>query len=460
MVVLDGSALTSLELRGTMENDHGTEDHAELHTPASQQLAESPSPANGERTKNIVALFAGIGGLELGLHRTGGFKTELAVELMPEARAVLAHRFDLTDGVSALEDVTDPKLPSQLPDRIDMLTAGFPCQDFSQAGRTAGIEGARSGLILHVLDIIEARSGPHRPDWILLENVAFMRHIGRGSAMRIVLDRLTELGYAWAYRQLDSNAFGIPQRRKRIYFVACKFGLGDPRDVLLADDAERPQAPKGPGWKSDTACGFYWTEGNRGIGWAHDAVPALKGGSTVQIPSPPAVVHPQEGLVLPTIEDAEALQGFERGWTTPAIGQGRDRNGRMRWYLVGNAVSVPVSQWIGARLAAPGAYSPDDRGAHPFTGQKWPPAAWRVSPDEPVMVSGESDWPLDREARDQLGLTTRSLAELLAESQGRRPLSQRAAKGFLNRFRDSDLLKRTDETLRKALLAELLQHVQ
>lgn len=423
-------------------------------------FAEKPSPSADTPTDSIVALFAGIGGLELGLHRSGHYHMELAVELMPEARACLVERFGLREGHSALEDVTDSALPSKLPRRIDILTAGFPCQDLSQAGKLAGIQGARSGLILHVLDIVARRPETQRPDWLLLENVAFMRHIGGGEAMRIVLDRLTQLGYAWAYRQLDTNAFGLPQRRSRVYFVACKFGLDDPRAVLLTDDASRPVQPSGPAWEDGTACGFYWTEGNRGVGWGYDAVPALKGGSTVQIPSPPAIVHPTEGLVLPTIEDAEALQGFDRGWTEPAIGKGRDRNGRMRWYLVGNAVSVPVSQWIGARLTNPEPYPQEriDR-CQPLVGSRWPAAAWRVEPGEPVMQSPESTWPLSQETRDELGLRTQSLAELLAESSSpRSPLSERAARGFMTRFEKSNLLVQSDPALRDALLRKLAEH--
>lgn len=423
-------------------------------------LVSEPAPSADSPTDGVVALFAGIGGLELGLHRSGRYHTEMAVELMPEARACLVERFGLREGHSALEDVTDSALPSKLPSRIHVLTAGFPCQDLSQAGKLAGIQGARSGLILHVLDILERRPEPGRPDWLLLENVAFMRHIGGGDAMRFVLDRLTQLGYAWAYRQLDTNAFGLPQRRSRVYFVACKFGQGDPRAVLLSDDATRPAKPSGPTWEDGMACGFYWTEGNRGVGWGFDAVPALKGGSTVQIPSPPAIVHPTEGLVLPTIEDAEALQGFDRGWTEPAIGKGRDRNGRMRWYLVGNAVSVPVSQWIGARLTKPRPY-PEARveRCRPFSGSRWPSAAWRVEPGEPVMQAPASDWPLDQVTRDELGLKTQSLGELLAESSApRTPLSERAARGFMMRFERSSLLEQSDPALRAALLGKLAEH--
>lgn len=426
-----------------------------MEVAAQPHLPFEPRPETSSR--NVVSLFAGIGGLELGLHRSGLYHTEVAWELMPEARACISQHFGLKEGSDALADVTDSSFAGRLPERISLLTAGFPCQDLSQAGKTAGISGARSGLILHVLDTLAARPAANRPDWLLLENVAFMRHIGGGEAMRIVLSRLTELGYAWAYRQLDTQSFGLPQRRKRIYFVACKFGHGDPRAVLLSDDAKRPTVPSGPGWKNGVACGFYWTEGNRGVGWGYDCVPALKGGSTVQIPSPPAILHPTEGLVTPTIEDAEALQGFDRGWTRPAIGQGDDRNGRMRWYLVGNAVSVPVSQWVGARLAKPVTYPEARIGrARPIEGDRWPTAAWRVEPDVAAVASPECDWPLDVQTRDALGLPTRSLTELLAEGTSSRPmLSRRATAGFLTRFERSSLLAKTDTELREALIEAL-----
>ena len=88
----------------------------------------------------IAGLFAGIGGLELGMHRSG-HTTELLCDVLPAARAVLNARFP---GVPYRDDIT--KLRS-LPGSVDLLCAGFPCQDLSQAGRTAGLDGERSGLI-------------------------------------------------------------------------------------------------------------------------------------------------------------------------------------------------------------------------------------------------------------------------------------------------------------------------
>ena len=97
------------------------------------------------------------------------------------------------------------------------------------------------------------------------------------------------------------------------------------------------------------ACGFYWTEGIRGLGWAFDAIPTLKGGSTVGIPSPPAIILPDGIIVKLNIQDAERIQGFEAGWTQPAELVARPG---MRWKLVGNAVTVGAAEWIGRRIDA------------------------------------------------------------------------------------------------------------
>ena len=127
---------------------------------------------------------------------------------------------------------------------------------------------------------------------------------------------------------------------------------------------------------------FTGTEGNAGVGWADNAVPPLKGGSGLGIPSPPAIVLPPDGeLVVPTIGDAERLQGFPRGWTQPAS-QVDHRGERIRWLMIGNAVSVPVAQWIGERLRE--VHRPLEREDQPIpAGSKWPAAAWQVDPSGP-----------------------------------------------------------------------------
>ena len=253
--------------------------------------------AHSETGLRVAGLFAGIGGIELGLHRAG-HRSVLLNEIEPGAQTVLRARFP---GIELTGDVCDLR---SLPD-VDFVAAGFPCQDLSQAGRTIGIRGSRSGLVDKVFQLLETAD----PRWLLLENVPFMLQLDRGRAMQHLTTELGRLGFRWAYRVVDARSFGMPQRRQRVLLLASRDD--DPRPVLFADDAGEPRERDPVG----LACGFYWTEGIRGLGWAVDAIPTLKGGSTIGIPSPPAVWMP-DGLVgTPDLRDAERLQGFPRDWT-------------------------------------------------------------------------------------------------------------------------------------------------
>ena len=315
----------------------------------------------GEGKKRIVGLFAGIGGIELGF-RDAGYSTSLLCEIDEPAGRVL--QVQMPD-VPLHEDITTlQELPC-----CDVVTAGFPCQDLSQAGRTAGIGGNQSGLVEHVFRLLD-RADPG-PTWLLLENVSFMLSLDRGRAMTWLVEQLERRGFNWAYRVVDSLAFGLPQRRQRVLLLASR--TMDPRPVLL-NQATDPDIPQDH--RDEYACGFYWTEGLRGLGWAIDSIPTLKGGSAIGIPSPPAIWNPgSEALVTPDIRDAERLQGFEADWTKPA--EATPGRGGSRWRLVGNAVSVPVAKWVGHRLTVTEDY--DVSADLPIGTGRWPRAAWGYS---------------------------------------------------------------------------------
>ena len=310
-------------------------------------------------------------------------------------------------------DVT--QLPA-LPAGVDLVTAGFPCQDLSQAGRTAGITGTRSGLVDHVFDLVAPRHGPR---WLLLENVPFMLQLDRGRAMRHLTATLEALGYAWAYRLVDARAFGLPQRRSRVLLLASR--TEDPWTVLFRGEA----GPRPDDDPQQRACGFYWTEGVRGLGWAVDATPTLKGGSTVGIASPPAVRLLDGSVVTPGIGDAERLQGFPDGWTAPATEVPGVRTGH-RWKLVGNAVSTRLSAWVGEGFADPQPYDGrPDRALQP--GDPWPIAAWGTG-DGVARRAERSAWPVHAPYQH--------LAEFLTDPK---PLSARATAGFLRRAKAGNL---------------------
>jgi DNA (cytosine-5)-methyltransferase 1 len=356
----------------------------------------------------VAGLFAGIGGIEQGLH-AAGHVTTLLCEIDAAAKQVLRSHFP---GVKLAEDVRE--LVS-LGD-VDLLSAGFPCQDLSQAGRTAGIGGSQSSLVDQVFRLL--RESDQSPRWVMFENVPFMLQLDRGQAMAHLVERLEGLGFNWAYRVVDARAFGLPQRRQRVLMLASK--VDDPASILFADDAGQAADPDDP-----SAYGFYWTEGTRGLGWAVDAVPTLKGGSTIGIPSPPAIWFPASGVIgSPEIRDAERLQGFDPDWTLPAMDVGRRRIGA-RWKLVGNAVNVPVSTWLGEKLAVP--RSLDVSGSAIPKKAPWPKAAF--GGDGAAYEAHVSMWPVD---------TPRPrLADWLEYSV--KPLSLRAVAGFRSRAEKSSL---------------------
>jgi DNA (cytosine-5)-methyltransferase 1 len=356
---------------------------------------------------SAVGLFAGIGGFEIGLEASG-HKTNVLCEIDPVASAVLAERFP---NVRNAEDI---RAMRRLPRCTSLVTGGFPCQDLSQAGCTKGINGMRSGLVREVFRLADTT----KPRFILLENVPFMLQLAKGHALDVVLGELESLGYSWAYRVVDCRAFGLPQRRERVFFVASR--EDDPRSVLFADDAGEPPPVKRT---KDMACGFYWTEGVRGLGWAVNAVPTLKGGSTVGVASPPAVLMPDGRIVTPTLEDAEALQGFRRGWTKPAEQVARSS---FRWKLIGNAVAVPVARWLGKRLAKPGVVR--DLAIEQLRPQaKWPRAAFNVGGGRYAV--DVSAWPFHKPIVP--------LVEMISENAPL--LSPRATAGFLRRASQGSL---------------------
>lgn len=384
---------------------------------APSQMAEVSSRPNESLPSNskkaieyeVAGLFAGVGGLERGFELAGHHSTMLC-EFDPAARYVLGRHFP------DAEIAPDVRTLKELPD-CDVLTAGFPCQDLSQVGRRKGITGPNSGLVGSLLTLLKAKS--KAPKWVVLENVPFMLSLDGGSAIRMLADELEAMGFAWAYRTIDARAFGLPQRRRRVVMVASK--SEDPRPVLLGEDAGCPTPLK----RGNSACGFYWTEGNKGLGWAINSLPPLKGGSALHIPSPPAIWFPKRRLIAtPAIEDAERLQGFEAGWTD--VSAFDELGARKRWRMVGNAVSVPMAKWVAERLTVETTIFNDEGGELPESGS-YPSAAWGHQGQR--RRSTVSEWPVQLEQQH--------LAAFLQYPV--KPLSKKATGGFRSRLIKSSL---------------------
>ena len=356
----------------------------------------------------VAGLFAGIGGFELAFSRAG-FKMNLLAEIDPAARAVLRARFPNTATHS------DVRLLSRLPDDTKIVTAGFPCQNLSMAGDKAGISGRKSGVVQRLFDLVGKRGALT----VVIENVYFMLQLDAGTAMDWLVTRLEDLGFIWAYRVVDTMGFGLPQRRRRVYLLASRDHL-DPREVLFADAQVPSEAPKP---SLDNPLGFYWTEGRSGVGLTVDGIPPLKVGSAVGIPSPPAVLFPDREVLVPSLTACEALQGFPSGWTDIEGGHAERNPG---WRMVGNAVSVPVAQWVADRIRTPRPTlqfeeRPIEEGA------RWPEAAWNVGAGRVGVAAGDRP----------LAMTMRSISEFRDHTWSR--LSERAIGGFVGRAKRGGL---------------------
>jgi DNA (cytosine-5)-methyltransferase 1 len=175
----------------------------------------------------FVSLFAGVGGFDLGLERSGHTCVG-QVEIDKHARSVLELQFP---NVPKHDDVTtaiDWADQIGLTGNIDLVCGGFPCQDLSVAGKRAGLAGARSGLFYDAL-----RFATHtKAETILLENVPGLLSSNQGRDFGAVLTALADSGYSnIEWRLLDSQFFGVPQRRRRIFIVA-SVGTKPFREIL------------------------------------------------------------------------------------------------------------------------------------------------------------------------------------------------------------------------------------
>ena len=171
----------------------------------------------------VGSLFSGIGGFDEAFRREG-FNVNWSCEIEPFPRRVLARHFP---GVVCHEDVRT--VTAATAERVDVLVGGFPCQDLSVAGKRAGLGGERSGLFFEFMRVADEL----KPTWVVVENVPGLLSSHRGADFAVVVNTLVELGYGVAWRVLDSQHFGVAQRRRRVFLVACAGGQHDRSAAVL-----------------------------------------------------------------------------------------------------------------------------------------------------------------------------------------------------------------------------------
>lgn len=165
------------------------------------------------------SLFAGVGGIDLGFEKAG-WNCGFQVEWDKNCQQVLNYHWPDIPKWWDVSDVNGADLPP-----VDLITFGSPCQDLSVAGRRAGLEGGRSGLFFEAVRIIKEMrnaTGNVYPKWAVWENVPGAFSSGGGDDFEAVLEEMANVGaYHLEWHCLDAQFFGVPQRRRRVFVIAC-----------------------------------------------------------------------------------------------------------------------------------------------------------------------------------------------------------------------------------------------
>jgi DNA (cytosine-5)-methyltransferase 1 len=365
-------------------------------------------------------MFCGIGGFRLGLERSG-WRCVWANDI--DRYACQIYRKNFGGGELVEGDIRSIDAGS-VPDHT-LLTAGFPCQSFSLAGKRKGFEDARGTLFYDIARV----AGAKRPPLLLLENVRGLLSNDGGRTFARILQTLDELGYDVEWQVLNSKHFGVPQNRERVFIVGHLRGAGSGQVFPIAEGPEVAGGEPGEPGEQAVNCidGNYWKgadkhgqrtvvaesglfhsrgfetrkdgvshalkgagggssknfvlvidghhkqfteemgaltgrENRQGTNWAitvlgniypsggeagkiHDAkgiFSTVKQGKRGGKAGVPPVLHNGKIRRLTPVE-CERLQGFPDGWTEGV-------SDTQRYRLLGNAVTVNVVEYLGARL--------------------------------------------------------------------------------------------------------------
>jgi len=295
----------------------------------------------------IGSICSGIGAAECAWHPFG-WRNAFFSEIEAFPRAVLEQRFS---GVPIHEDFTTIKAGQYEP--IDLLVGGTPCQSFSVAGLRRGMADERGNLAYEFLRLAFRL----RPRWIIWENVPGVLSCNGGRDFGAFLGGLVKCGYGFAYRVLDAQYFGVPQRRRRVFVVGY---LGDwrraaavlfERESLRGDPPPRREAgqvaPTLPSRR--TAGGGLGTDFDCDGGLIARCITTGEG-KRLDAESCTFVAYGGRAVRRLTPRECERLQGFPDDWTLVPY-RGKPAADAPRYKALGNSIAVPVMRWIGERIA-------------------------------------------------------------------------------------------------------------
>ena len=324
---------------------------------------------------NHLDLFSGIGGFSLGLKQAGiPIKNSFFSEIDKYAIQVYQNNFKNSKYVGSVTDVQKEQLP-----KIDIITFGSPCQDFSMAGKRKGMDGERSSLITQAIRLINEC----RPSFFIWENVKGTFSSNSGSDFWAIIQAFTNIGgYRLEWQLLNTKWF-LPQNRERIYLVGY-IANGSGRKVfpITKNNYKIDETRTNPNtctlttrYRASTSQGSYIAECNKvsqkvkiksatkkgyetakkgdSINYAVPTSKTRRGrvgkgvAQTLDTACNQAVLDNKIRRLTPI--ECERLQGFPDNWTK--IGKELETiSDSQRYKMCGNAVSVDVVRAVGERI--------------------------------------------------------------------------------------------------------------
>lgn len=306
-----------------------------------------------------------------------GWKPLMFAEVAPFPAAVLAHHWPRVPNRGDMTQHGD------WPDAaVELVVGGTPCQAFSVAGKRGGLSDPRGRLMLAFLDVV-AR---YRPRWVVWENVPGVLHSGRGRDFAAFVGGLVERGYCCAWRVLDAQFFGVPQRRRRV-FVVGHLGDWERAAAVLFERAGvrgdfEPRRTAGEDIATLNASRVGTQSGGMTLCMAHG-----QGGAEIRIDSAPTLTCNHEAPIVvngrqdPCVSDTAFALGCQHNGTDNVLLGGYalrrltplecerlqgmpDDHTRIPWRgkaaeacpdgpryaAIGNSMAVPVMRWIGERI--------------------------------------------------------------------------------------------------------------
>jgi DNA (cytosine-5)-methyltransferase 1 len=272
----------------------------------------------------FLSVFSGIEAASVSFDGLG-FDAVGFSEIDPFASALLSHHYKTQN----YGDITKHHTWGLQQGAADLIIGGSPCQSFSLSGKRLGLEDPRGQLSISYLSLVACV----RPRWVVWENVEGVRSSNKGRDFLQFQAELGKLGYGFCWRVLDSQCWGVPQRRRRLWLVAHIGNTNKPFKVLAE--------PESAGWnkQKDSKEAVSPTLQTTFIDYS-------RADGFVIIEQTPGNYRRL------TITEGERLMGFPDNYTAiPWKGKPSDRCPEsLRAKALGNSMCVPVLKWIGERI--------------------------------------------------------------------------------------------------------------